>query len=68
MHRYDLSDESLTKLLDVAGEITREERVVYFGMPDLFVWNSPDDPVLSVTYKLPVDAWRGCRLRCRKLP
>ncbi len=59
MSRYGLSDESLAAYLDIAGEIMREERVVFCDMPDVFAWDSSDDPVLSITYKIPVDAYRA---------
>jgi len=59
MRRYDLSDECLAGYLDIAGKIMREERVVFCDMPEIFAWNGADDPVLSVTYKIPVDAYRA---------
>lgn len=64
MSRYSLSDENLAAYLDVAGEIMREERVVFCDMPEIFAWNSADDPVLSVTYEIPVDAYRAEELDC----
>ncbi len=64
MSKHGLCDSDLSKYLDVAGEIMREERVVFCDLPDVFAWDSFDDPVLSITYKLPVDAYRAEELDC----
>ena len=59
MNKQALSDDALARFLDVAGEIMREERVVFCAVPEVFAWDSSDDPALSITYKLPVDAYRA---------
>lgn len=64
MNKHGLSDEELARFLDVAGEIMREENVVFCDMPEVFAWDASDDPALSITYKLPVDAYRAEQLDC----
>ncbi len=64
MNKHALSDATMAGFLDVAGEIMREEGVVFCEMPEVFAWDASDDPVLSITYKLPVDAYRAEELDC----
>ena len=64
MREHALSDGALAGFIDVAGEIMREERVVFCDMPEVFAWDASDEPVLSIIYKLPVDAYRAEELDC----
>lgn len=56
LREQDVSDSLFASFLDVAGGIMREQRVVFYGTPSVFVWELEDRVMLSYTFELPCDA------------
>lgn len=54
-----LDDSFLASQLDVAGEIMREVGTMFMGDAELFVANDHEDPLLSLVYQLPVNAYEA---------
>lgn len=58
MSTHDISDADVAAVLDVAGEIMMESRVMFIGSMDHFSWDAADAPSISLVLKLPFDAYR----------
>ena len=54
-----LDDAFLASQLDVAGEIMRKVGTMFMGDAELFVANDHEDPLLSLVYRLPVNAYEA---------
>lgn len=58
MEKHGFSDSDVGRVLDVAGEILRECKVMFLGQIEVFSFDAPDDPALSFVIKLPFDAYK----------
>ena len=69
--RNGMSEDRVAAFLDVAGEVLREQRMMFVDHPRVFVANTTTDSILSFVILLPVDADRAEQLdtdlQCRFL-
>ena len=61
MDEFSVTDRDLGTILDVAGEILREERMFFMGnMPNILVWDQDaTEKYLAISFRLPVSGHRA---------
>lgn len=62
LNKHKLTEEEIAVFLDVAGEILREQRILFVDYPQVFVSDTDVGPVLSIVFLLPVDSYRAEKL------
>lgn len=60
--QHEFGEEEVAVFLDVAGEIMREQRVIFMDEPQILVSPTDNEPLLSFIFLLPVDSYRAEKL------